>query len=307
MSFADMKRNAQANLEKLTSELEKLSNPGNNNDDQNTWYPSVDKAGNGYAVIRFLPAPSGEDVPFVRLWSHGFKGPGGWYIDNSLTTIGKPDPVSEHNTELWNSGIEANKKIVSGFGKDNPGSKRQLNYYSNILVISDPANPANEGKVFLYKYGAKIFEKVKDAMNPQFPGETPINPFDFWVGANFQLKIRQVEGYRNYDKSEFDKPAPLFNDDAELETVWARQYSLADLIAPAKFKSYDELKSKLQKVLGNTVGLAPRSDASWDNMSLTTAAPSFKAASAPALATALVGADSDDEDIDFFKRLAEED
>lgn len=297
MSFADMKRSAQSNLEKLTSELEKLSGPSYSNGDENTWYPAVDKAGNGYAVIRFLPAPQGEDVPFVRLWSHGFKGAGGWYIENSLTTLDKPDPVSEYNTGLWNSGIEANKKFVSGTGKDNPGSKRQLNYYSNILVIQDPANPENEGKVFLYKYGAKVFEKIKEAMNPTFPGEVPINPFDFWVGANFRLKIRNVESYRNYDSSKFDDPAPLSADDAELEGIWARQFSLSEIVAPSKFKSYDDLKARLNKALGNT-GEDP--SRSTSERLPTTPSPTIKSAAAPS-------SGDDDPDLDFFKRLADED
>jgi len=232
-SFADLKQSRQSNLDKLTQELNKLANPqqqGGSSDDR-FWKPEVDKSGNGYAVIRFLPAPQGEDVPFVRVWDHGFKGPQGqWYIERSLTTIGQKDPVSEYNTMLWNSGVEANKQQVRE-------QKRRLSFYSNIYVVKDPADPENEGKVFLYRYGKKIFDKLNDLMNPQFEDEKPINPFDFWEGANFKLKIRNVEGYRNYDKSEFETPAPLLDDDSALESMWAKQYGLNEFVDPTNFKS----------------------------------------------------------------------
>jgi hypothetical protein len=212
--------------------------------DDRFWKPEVDKAGNGYAVVRFLPAPNGEDIPWVRVFDHGFQGIGGWYIENSLTTVGKKDPVSEYNSMLWNSGIEANKEQARK-------QKRRLKYIANIYVVSDPANPQNEGKVFLYQFGKKIFDKINDVMNPQFEDETPVNPFDFWEGANFKLKIRNVEGYRNYDKSEFESPSTLgdFEDD-ELEAIWKQEQSLAEFIAPENFKSYEELQAKLNKVLG---------------------------------------------------------
>jgi len=295
-SFSALKSAGQKNLTALASELEKLAKPSyDNSDSDRHWNLTVDKAENGYAIIRFLPAPQGEDLPFRRLWSHGFKGPGGWYIENSLTTLGQDDPVSKWNTELWNSGIEANKKIVQGMGNDNPGSKRKLAYYSNIYVVKDPANPENEGKVFLFKYGAKLFAKINDLLHPQFPGEEAVNPFDFWAGANFQLKARKVEGYRNYDKSEFDKPAPLSNDDSELEAIWARQYSLAELVAPDKFKSYAELATRLARVLGNAAAPAgPTAPARSEPV----AAAKTYAQTAPAL---------DDDDEDYFSKLADED
>ena len=199
VNFADLKKNRTDSFSKLNDQLQKL-NQGYNNDDGNFWKPEVDKAGNGYAVLRFLPAPGGEDMPFVRIYDHGFQGPGGWYIENSLTTLGQKDPVSEYNRELWNSGHDADKETVHK-------QKRKLSYYSNIYVVKDPTNPQNEGKVFLFKYGKKIFDKIMEAMQPEFEDETPINPFDFWEGADFKVKIRKVDGYWNYDKSEFSRPA----------------------------------------------------------------------------------------------------
>ena len=230
-TFAALKRERTTSFDKLTKEVEKLSsnNQQNRNEDDRYWKPETDKAGNGYAVIRFLPAPQGEDVPFVRIWNHGFQGPGGWYIENSLTTIGQQDPVGEYNSKLWNSGNESDKDIVRK-------QKRRLTYISNIYIVSDPSNPQNEGKVFLYKYGKKIFDKINEQMNPTFQDETAVNPFDLWEGANFKMKIRHVEGYRNYDKSEFDAPSPLLEDDDEMEKVWNSQHSLAAFIAPDQFK-----------------------------------------------------------------------
>jgi len=219
-SFANLKRNS-GNLDKLAKAVEALSSEGGQSKDDNFWKPETDKAGNGYAVIRFLPSPAvdGEDaLPWVKIFDHGFKGPGGWYIENSLTTLNQKDPVSEYNSLLWNSGIEANKGIARE-------QKRRLKYISNILVIEDSKNPENEGKVFLFRYGKKIFDKITEAMNPQFEDEKAINPFDFWAGANFKLKIRKVEGYQNYDKSEFDSPSASFNgDDGKLEQLWKKEY-----------------------------------------------------------------------------------
>jgi hypothetical protein len=228
-------------------EVEKIANPTNEKrgDDDRFWKPSVDKAGNGQAVLRFLPAPPGEELPWVRVYDHGFQGPTGkWYIENSLTTINKPDPLGELNSELWNSGIEANKEIARK-------QKRRLSYISNVLVVRDPSNPENEGKVFLYKYGKKIFDKIKDVMQPTFEDEKPVNPFDLWEGANFKLRIRQVEGYRNYDKSEFDGNTPLDENEDKLEAIWKQTHSLAAFLDPSNFKSYDELKTKLNTVLGS--------------------------------------------------------
>ena len=200
MSFAKLKKQSKTGslTDKLIKQVEKLNDKGSNVDER-IWKPVVDKSGNGYAIIRFLPESEGSELPWARVYTHAFQGPGGWYIENSLTTLGQKDPVSEHNSQLWNSGSDANKEIARK-------QKRRLSYYSNIYVVSDPTNPENEGKVFLYKYGKKIFDKIMEAMKPEFADETPINPFDFWAGANFKLKIRRVEGYQNYDKSEFDVP-----------------------------------------------------------------------------------------------------
>ena len=238
-SLSDL-RKARGNFDSLMKEVEKLDSPqqGNKGDDRE-WKPTVDQAGNGYAVIRFLPAPQGEDMPWAQLWNHGFQGPTGkWYIENSLTTLGENDPVGELNTQLWNSGSEANKEIARK-------QKRKLAFICNILVVSDPKHPENEGKVFLFKFGKKIFDKLNEAMNPQFEDETPVNPFDFWEGANFNLKIRNVEGYRNYDRSDFASATPLHTDDDELERIWKSQHSLQELVDPKNFKSYDDLKTKL--------------------------------------------------------------
>tara|TARA_B100001093_G_scaffold426287_1_gene420163 strand:+ start:15420 stop:16319 length:900 start_codon:yes stop_codon:yes gene_type:complete len=243
-TFADLKKSRNADKQKLTSKLNAVANPEKKSYiDERFWRPEVDKAGNGMAVIRFLPATEGEDMPWVQVFSHSFQGPGGWYIENSLTTLNQKDPVSEYNSVLWNSGVEANKEIARK-------QKRKLTYISNILVVKDPTNPDNEGKVFLYKFGKKIFDKLNDIMNPEFEDESSVNPFDFWEGANFKLKIRNVEGYRNYDKSEFDNVSPLFKDDAKLEKIWKGQHKLEEFTSSGNFKSYDILKARLDKVLG---------------------------------------------------------
>ena len=214
--------------------------------DERLWKPVLDKTGNGYAVIRFLPAIEGEDMPWAKIWNHAFQGPTGlWYIENSLTTLGQKDPVSELNTSHWNSGVESDKEIARK-------QKRKLQYFSNIYVVSDAKNPENEGKVFLFRYGKKIFDKIMEAMQPAFEDESPVNPFDFWKGANFKLKIRKVDGYWNYDKSEFEAPSAIFDNDDAIEEVWKQQYALADFTAPTNFKSYDELKTRLDMVLAGT-------------------------------------------------------
>jgi len=243
-AFENLRRSS--NLDKLSKAIEKLNTAESPTKEDNFWKPEVDKAGNGYAVIRFLPQPSvdGDDaLPWAKVFNHGFQGPGGWYIENSLTTLGQKDPVSEYNSQLWNSGIEANKEVARK-------QKRRLSYIANIYVVEDPKNSQNEGKVFLYKFGKKIFDKITEAMNPAFEDEKAVNPFDLWVGANFKLKIRKVEGYQNYDKSEFESPSPLLSDDEELEAIWKKEYSLKEFLAPENFKSYDELKARLDKVLG---------------------------------------------------------
>jgi hypothetical protein len=300
-SFDALRETRKSSFDKLNAELTKLNQSTNNNtqdNEENYWKPEVDKAGNGYAVIRFLPAPSGEDVPFVRVWDHGFQGPGGWYIEKSLTTFGQPDPVSEYNTKLWATGMESNKDLVRK-------QKRRLSYFSNILIVKDPTRPDNEGKVFLFKYGKKIFDKLNEAMNPEFSDETAINPFDLWEGANFKLKIRQVEGYRNYDKSEFDTPSAVSNDDDELKKIWESEHSLQEILDPKHFKSYDALKQRLEKAIGvasTATTISPMNEPE------AAPAPSFKQAAAPVAATASAAWDSEDEDEDlsFFKKLAKD-
>jgi len=298
-SFAQLKNNRQNQFQKLANEINKGSYESK--DDTRYWKPETDKAGNGYAVIRFLPAPENEDTPFVRIWDHGFQGPGGWYIEKSLTTLGQKDPVSEYNTQLWNSGLEENKETVRK-------QKRRLHYISNIYVVKDPANPQNEGKVFLYQYGKKIFDKLNDLMTPQFQDEEPINPFDFWEGSNFKLKIRQVEGYRNYDKSEFDSKSPLLDDDEELERVWKQEHSLKAFLEPSNFKSYDELKARLHRVLGwnvNQFEERAKISESAETADLQMEAPVFK--SKQTKPAEEVFSEDDEEGLDFFKKLAEED
>ena len=242
MSFASLKK--QSSLGSLTAKLVKEVEKTNkvSSGDERLWKPEVDKAGNGYAVIRFLPAPDGEDLPWVKMYSHAFQGPGGWYIENSLTTLNQKDPCSEFNTSLWNSGVESDKQIARN-------QKRKLAFYSNIYVVKDPANPENEGKVFLYKFGKKIFDKIMGAMQPEFEDESPLNPFDFWQGADFKVKIKKVAGYWNYDSSEFAAASPLLKDDDALESIWKKEYSLSEIVAADQFKTYDELKKRLESVL----------------------------------------------------------
>ena len=287
--FSALKRNRNAfDSLKKAMEVPSSNAEAGSKDDTRFWQPEVDKAGNGMAIIRFLPAPAadGDDaLPWVRVFNHGFQGPGGWYIENSLTTLNQKDPVSEYNSILWNSGIEANKEIARK-------QKRRLTYIANILVVSDPKHPENEGQIRLYKFGKKIFDKISEAMNPEFADETPLNPFDFWEGANFKIKIRQVEGYRNYDKSEFDSITPVLDgDDDKLEALWKKEYSLKEFLDPKQFKSYDTLKAKLDKVLGLD-GVAPVKTKAEDTILNT-------AKSAPSL-------DEHDDELDYFKSLAED-
>jgi len=241
-----MKRKSVGSISELTKKLESAEKKNSYQDDR-FWKPTLDKASNGMAVFRFLPAPENEDMPWAKLYTHAFKVGGRWYIENSRTTIGEKDPVSEMNSELWNSGLESDKDIARD-------RKRKLSYISNILVLKDPGAPENEGKVFLYKYGVKIFNKIQEAMQPEFDDEDPINPFDYWAGANFKLKVRKVGGYINYDKSEFESPSELLGgDDAKLEELWKTQHSLQAFVAPDQFKTYDELKKKLQDVVGEDI------------------------------------------------------
>jgi hypothetical protein len=303
MSFNTLKQNRASSINKLVEAAEKINTAKTYGDDR-LWSPAVDKAGNGYAIIRFLPAKEGEDLPWVRFWDHGFKGPTGrWYIENSLTSIGQPDPVAEINSVLWNSGNEKDKEIARE-------RKRRLHYVSNILVVSDPANPDNEGKVFLYKFGKKIFDKIMDIMQPQFQDETPVNPFDFWSGANFKLKIRNFEGYRNYDKSEFDGVSELFGgDEAKLEKVYNTLYSLKDFVDPSSYKSYADLKRKLIEVLGSEA----LAGSMTEERSVTARAESIGKTAEASPAYAEVESpdidskddDGDDESLSYFAKLAQ--
>jgi|TARA_B100001094_G_scaffold26655_1_gene22271 hypothetical protein len=270
--------------------------------DDTMWKPELDKTGNGYAVVRFLPTPDGEEMPWVSYFDHGFQGPGGWYIEKSLTTLNKQDPVSEYNSTLWNTGIEANKEIARK-------QKRRLHYVSNVYVVSDPKNPDNEGKVFKYRFGKKIFEQLKEAISPAFDDEAPINPFDLrGEGANFKIKIRKVDGYWNYDKSEFESPSPLFDDENRLNEINNSTYSLSDVIAPSEFKSYDELKEKLDRVLGLTGSVSTATAESvaedldevpWSNVNTETVAEEPVIASAESTPQV-----EEDDAMDYFKKLA---
>jgi hypothetical protein len=262
------------------------------------WKPELDKTGNGYAVLRFLPAVEGENMPWAKLWNHAFQGPTGqWYIENSLTTLGNNDPVSEMNSAYWNSGVESDKEIARR-------QKRKLQYYSNVYVVSDSKHPENEGKVFLFRYGKKIFDKLMESMQPAFEDETPVNPFDFWQGANFKLKIRKVDGYWNYDKSEFEAPSALFGNDDDIEEVWKKQYSLDDFTAPTNFKSYDELKTRLNMVLAGTTTVGNVTALMEDEPMAVTVTLDTKEEPTP---TVTSQATTDDEDtIDYFQKLAED-
>ena len=262
--------------------------------DERMWKPELDKSGNGYAVIRFLPAPDGGDMPWAKLWNHAFQGPTGkWYIENSLTTMNQKDPVSEYNSRLWNSGVESDKEIARK-------QKRKLQYYSNIYVVSDPKHPENEGKVFLFRYGKKIYEKLMEALQPQFEDEKPVNPFDFWEGANFKLKIRKVDGYWNYDKSEFDSSSKLKEDDAELDKIWKSEYSLKEFLAPSNFKTYDELKSRLDDVLSGS-----QSSSSAEDVDLGTPEVDGDDKQYVDNVVKTTSSDSDDS-LDYFQKLAKE-
>ena len=277
-------------LDKLLNAVKEDSAPQEKKSyvDERLWKPELDKSGNGYAVIRFLPAVEGEDMPWAKVWNHAFQGPTGqWYIENSLTTVGQKDPVSEHNTKLWNTGLETDKETARK-------QKRKLQYFSNIYVVSDSKHPENEGKVFLYRYGKKIFDKLMAAMQPEFEDESPINPFDFWEGANFKLKIRKVDGYWNYDKSEFETPSAL-GDDSVIEGIWKKQYALKEFTASTNFKSYEELKTRLDAVLSGTVSVGNVTDTMDDEPIVS-----------PKVDTKPVESKQDDEDdtMDYFQKLA---
>ena len=289
-----------SSLDKLLVQAETENKPQEKKSyiDERLWKPVMDKTGNGFAIIRFLPAPEGEELPWAKVWNHAFQGPTGqWYIENSLTTIGQNDPVSEHNTRLWNSGVESDKEIARK-------QKRKLQYFSNIYVVKDSANPENEGKVFLYRFGKKIFDKIMEAMQPAFDDEVAINPFDFWKGANFKLKIRKVDGYWNYDKSEFEGVSPVLDDDDALEKMWKTQYSLAEFSAPTNFKSYDELKTRLDTVLSGTVATSNvvNMATSFDDSPEETVVVDTTEEPAPTVSVT----EEDEDTMSYFEKLAEE-
>ena len=294
MSLTAMKK--QNTLDKLLGAVEEENKPLEKKSyvDERLWKPELDKTGNGYAVIRFLPAVKGEELPWAKVWNHAFQGPTGqWYIENSLTTIGQKDPVSEMNTSYWNSGVESDKEIARR-------QKRKLQYFSNIYVVEDPKHPENEGKVFLFRFGKKIFDKIMETMQPAFDDEIAINPFDFWKGTDFKLKIRKVDGFWNYDKSEFGgKPSALFDDDDKLEEVWKKQYSLKDYTAPTNFKSYDELKTRLDTVLAGTTVVGNVADEPVETVTIDT-----KEEPVPSVS---VTDEGDDDTISYFEKLAEKD
>jgi hypothetical protein len=313
MSFENLKKQSSIGslTAKLVKEVEKMSTTSSGADER-LWKPEMDKTGVGSAVIRFLPAPEGEELPWAKMYSHAFQGPGGWYIENSLTTIGQKDPLGEHNRELWNTGSETNKEIVRK-------QKRKLSYYSNIYVVKDPVNPANEGKVFLFKYGKKIFDKIMEAMQPEFEDETPINPFDFWQGANFKMKIVKKDGYWNYDKSEFDRVAPLLDDDDAMEAIWKKEYSLTAITAPDQFKSYEELERRMNMVLGQKTAptqsrAVVQQEDEYESYSQTPTAESrvveeleqsYARSKSPSLPVVNSAADDDEDDaLAYFSKLA---
>ena len=298
----DTLKSSSSNFDKLTKALEQNLKPEdqsnkNKYQDDRIWKIEMDKTGNGYAVIRFLPASNGEDMPWQRVWSHAFQDKGGWYIENSLTTLGQKDPVSEENTRLWNTGVDSDKEIARK-------RKRKLSYYANILVVSDPKHPENEGQVKLFKFGKKIFDKITEAMQPAFEDEKPINPFDFWKGANFKLKLRKVDGYWNYDKSEFEGVSQIKESDDDIKAIWEKQYPLKPFVAPDNFKSYDELKSKLHRVISGTTSAETVESA--DLPPSQPAAPVKSAEVAQPKSSDMKIDDSDDDTLDYFSKLAEE-
>ena len=304
MSFANLKRN-RTDLSSLVEQAKKTAgnaDGGRPAADERLWQPTRDKAGNGYAVIRFLPGLDTEGTPWVRYWDHAFKGPTGqWYIEKSLTSLGQQDPLSELNSKMWNSGIEADKTTVRQ-------RKRQLRYVANVLIVSDPSAPENEGQVRLYRFGKKIFDKIMDSMQPQFPDEKPVNPFDMWEGADFTIKIRKVEGYPNYDASSFKSPSAIGEDEA-MEVLYGKQHDLSEFTDPKNYKTYDELKARLALVLGEQAPRTVQESVSLDDEIPSFDPPAAPAASAPeASAPSMPSAAADEDDIMAkFAALAKDD
>lgn len=304
-AFAALKNNRSSNLARLNAEIEKQNSKKNFKEDrEGFWEPTVDKAGNGSAVLRFLPPPAGEELPFIRMYDHGFKGPGGWYIELSRTSINEPDPVAEHNKILWNSGRQDEARA----------QKRRMYFLSNVYVVKDPGNPSNEGKVFLWRYGKKVADKIAGMTNPEFEEDEAINPFDAWGGCNFRLRIKDVEGYRNYDSSDFAKPSPLADSDEEIEKIWNQCRSLQEFLKPENYKSYDELKAKLNRVLGIGGSSLDAAKTAMDKIAKEDAeeAPRPKSASAKKSAAKKEESpfhdnDLTDDDEELLRKLREED
>ena len=296
MSFATLKKNSNSSFEKLTRELEKVASSEKNTGDDRLWKPELDKSGNGYAVIRFLPPPEGEELPWAKVFSHAFQGPGGWYIENSLTTIGKSDPVGDLNRKLWNSGRDSDKEIARK-------QKRKLSYFSNIYVVRDSLHPENEGRVFLFKYGKKIYDKIVAAMQPEFEDEKPINPFDFWTGADFKLKIRKLDGFWNYDKSEFAPQGTLGDfSDGELEEIYSKTYSLTEFTADSNFKTYEDLEKRLGTVLAARKTVVDMETEEAEEELVPVAAAPVREEVKPKPST-----DDESDTLSFFANLAEND
>jgi len=295
---------------KITDAFEKIANPSTETksyQDDRFWKLEADKAGNASATIRFLPKTEQDELPWVKVFSHAFQGPTGkWYIENSLTTLGENDPVGELNTQLWNSGSDANKEIARK-------QKRKLHFIANVLIISDPKHPENEGQVKLFKFGKKIFDKIMDKARPTFEDEQPVNVFDFWEGADFKLRMRKVDGYPNYDQSVFLEPSPVADSDEEILAIANKQYRLGEFTDAKNFKSYDELKKKLDAVLSGT-GAAPKTAADVANeedelpwkpepvVAKSAPAPTPKVSKAPAMEE-----DDDDDALSYFQKIADED
>lgn len=305
MSFADLKRN-RTDLASLVAAASSDEQKTENRNDDRFWQPTRDKAGNGYAVVRFLPGDTEATTPWVRYWDHFFKGPTGqWYVEKSLTSIGKPDPLAEANSRLWNEdGSEEAKRIVRE-------RKRQLRHVANVLIISDPSNPENEGQVKLYRFGKKIFDKIMDSLQPQFPDEAPMNPFDMWEGADFVIKIRNVEGYANYDASSFKAPSELYaKDDDAKEKVYNQQHNFSEWSDPSNYKSYEELKNRLAIVLGESTPRTRQQEEDLDNQmpsaeGRSASAPTMASVPEPQISTAESSMDEDDT-MNYFAKLAAE-
>jgi len=311
MSYSDYLENRKSAFSNITESIKKETKKNRNNDDD-IWKPSMGKDGTGYAVIRFLPGKDVNKTPWVRVYDHGFQGPQGkWYIEKSLTSVGEQDPVSEYNSMLWNTGIESNKDIARK-------QKRRTNYYSNVLIIKDPANPGNEGQVKTYRFGQKIFDKLMGAMQPEFADETPINPFDLFEGANFRVKLKMVAGYWNYDASDFENPSALSEEPSKLESVFEAQADVHILIDPSSFGTFDELKGKLDMVLGidsKPQAQVPAQQAPSSTQS-TFSPPTAETSSSesefssvfkqPAESETVAGATETDELEDYFKNLAQD-